>query len=81
MAKSAPDGHTLLAVSASFPVNAAASAKQPFDPVRDFAAVGSVATGYLVFVVNPTVPVRTVKELAALARTRPGMLSYASSGR
>ena len=80
VAKSPPDGYTLLAVSSSLPVNAATSAKQPYDLARDFAGVSSVAVSFLVFVVNPTVPVRSVKELVALARSRPGMLSYASSG-
>jgi len=80
VAKSPPDGYTLLAVSSSLPVNAATSAKQPYDLARDFAGVGSVAVSFLVFVVNPTVPVRSVKELVALARSRPAMLSYASSG-
>jgi tripartite-type tricarboxylate transporter receptor subunit TctC len=80
VAKSPPDGYTLLAVSSSLPVNAATHVKQPYDLARDFAGVSSVAVGFLVFVVNPTVPVRTIKELVALARARPGMLSYASSG-
>jgi tripartite-type tricarboxylate transporter receptor subunit TctC len=80
VAKSPPDGYTLLAVSSSLPVNAATHAKQPYDLARDFAGVSSVAVSFLVFVVNPTVPVRTVKELVALAKARPGMLSYASSG-
>ena len=80
VAKSPPDGYTLLAVSSSLPVNAATSAKQPYDLARDFAGVSSVAVSFLVFVVNPTVPVRTVRELVALAKARPGMLSYASSG-
>ena len=80
VAKSPPDGYTLLAVSSSLPVNAATHAKQPYDLARDFAGVSSVAVSFLVFVVNPTVPVRTVKELVALARARPAMLLYASSG-
>lgn len=80
VAKAAPDGYTLLAVSSSFPVNASISAKLPFDPVRDFSGVGALATSNIIFVVNPTVPARTVKEFVALARTRPGKLTYASSG-
>jgi tripartite-type tricarboxylate transporter receptor subunit TctC len=80
VAKAPPDGYTLLAVSSSLPVNAATHAKQPYDLARDFAGVSSVAVSFLVFVVNPTVPVRSVKELVALAKARPAMLSYASSG-
>lgn len=80
VAKSPPDGYTLLAVSSSFPVNASVSARLPFDPVRDFAGVGSIATSDILLVVNPTVPARTVKEFIALASARPGKLTYASSG-
>lgn len=80
VAKSPPDGYTLLAVSSSFPVNASVSARLPFDPVRDFAGVGSIATSDILLVVNPTVPARTVKEFIALASSRPGKLTYASSG-
>ena len=80
VAKSPPDGYTLLAVSSSFPINASISARLPFDPVRDFAGVSSVSTSDIVFVVNPTVPARTVKEFVAVARSRPGKLTYASSG-
>ncbi len=80
VAKSPPDGYTLLAGSSSFPVNAAVSANLPFDLARDFAGVSSVATSHIIFVVNPTVPARTVQELIALAKTRPGLLTYASTG-
>jgi tripartite-type tricarboxylate transporter receptor subunit TctC len=80
VAKSSPDGYTLLAVSSSFPVNASVSTRLPFDPVRDFAGVGSIATSDILLVVNPTVPARTVKEFIALAGSRPGKLTYASSG-
>lgn len=78
VAKSAPDGYTLLAGSSSFPVNASVLKNLPFDLARDFAGVGSVATSHIVFVVNPTVPARSIKELIAIAR--PSLLSYASSG-
>jgi tripartite-type tricarboxylate transporter receptor subunit TctC len=80
VAKSAPDGHTLLAVASSFPVNASVSARLPYDAVRDFAGVSSIATSNIIFVVNPTVPARTVKDFVALAKARPGKLTYGSSG-
>jgi tripartite-type tricarboxylate transporter receptor subunit TctC len=80
VAKSAPDGYTLLVISSSFTINTAMYAKLPFDPVRDFAAVSSIATGDIIFVVNTVVPARTVKEFVALARASPGKLSYGSSG-
>jgi tripartite-type tricarboxylate transporter receptor subunit TctC len=80
VAKSAPDGYTLLVISSSFTINTAMYAKLPFDPVRDFAPVGSIATGDIIFVVNTVVPARTVKEFVALARASPGKISYGSSG-
>jgi tripartite-type tricarboxylate transporter receptor subunit TctC len=80
VAKSAPDGYTLLVISSSFTINTAMYAKLPFDPVRDFAAVSSIATGDIIFVVNIVVPARTVKEFVSLARASPGKLSYGSSG-
>ncbi len=80
VAKSPPDGYTLLIISSSFTINTAMYAKLPFDPVRDFAPVSSIATGDILFVVNLVVPARTVKEFVALARATPGRLSYGSSG-
>ena len=80
VAKSAPDGYTLLVVSSSFTINASTYAKLPFDPLRDLAPVSSIASGDIILVVNPTVPVRSVKELVALAKSTPGKLTYASSG-
>lgn len=80
VAKSPPDGYSLLVISSSFTINASTYAKLPFDPLRDFAPVSSIATGDIIFVVNPTVPARTVKEFIALAKSRPGKLNYGSSG-
>jgi tripartite-type tricarboxylate transporter receptor subunit TctC len=80
VAKSPPDGYMLLIVSSSFTINASTYAKLPFDPIRDFAPVSSIATSDIIFVVNPTVPVRSVKDLVALARAQPGKLNYGSSG-
>jgi len=80
VAKSPPDGYTLLVVSSSFTINTSTYAKLPFDPLRDFAPVSSIATSDIIFVVNPTVPVRNVKEFVALAKSRPGKINYASSG-
>jgi tripartite-type tricarboxylate transporter receptor subunit TctC len=80
VAKSPPDGYTLLVISSSFAINTAMYAKLPFDPSRDFAAVSSIATGDILFVINPVVPARTVKDFVALARATPGKLAYASSG-
>ena len=80
VAKSAPDGHTLLVISSSFSINPSTYAKLPFDPIRDFAPVSSLATSDIIFVVNPTVPARSVKEFVALAKSRSGKITYASSG-
>ena len=80
VAKSAPDGYTLLIDSSSFTINVSTYAKLPFDPLRDFAPVSPIATSDIIFVVNPTVPARSVKEFVALAKKQPGKLNYASSG-
>ncbi len=80
VAKAPPDGYTLLIISATFTINTATYAKLPFDAVRDFAPISSIATGNILLVVNLVVPARTVAELVALARARPGRLTYGSSG-
>jgi tripartite-type tricarboxylate transporter receptor subunit TctC len=80
VAKSPPDGYTLLVVSSSFVINPSTQARLPFDPLRDFAPVSPIATTAIIFVVNPTVPAKSVREFVALAKSRPGKLNYASSG-
>ena len=81
VAKSAPDGHTLV-IGALGPLamNPALYAKTPFDPVQDFAAVSLLATGPVVIVVHPSIPARNVKELVELAKKRPGQLNFGSPG-
>jgi tripartite-type tricarboxylate transporter receptor subunit TctC len=78
-AKAAPDGNTVTLISASIPINAALR-PLPFDPVRDFAPIGMVGVSPYVLLVNPSVPVRSVKELITLARARPGALTFGSGG-
>jgi len=80
VAKAPPDGYTLLVVAASFTINPALHDKLPFDPVRDFAPVTRLAALPHILVVHPTLPVKSVKELIALAKAKPGELNYASSG-
>ena len=79
-AKSAPDGYTLFVGSVTDLVLNTQIVKVPYDPVRDFAAVSPFAFGYYVLVIHPSLPAKSVKELIALARTRPGEINYASGG-
>src|SRR4051812_8902609 len=79
--RSPPDGYTiLLSGSSEVSMNVALFRKMPYDPVRDLQPVTLVCTAPLVFVVHPSLPVKSVKELVALARSRPGELSYATIG-
>ncbi len=81
VAKAQPDGHTLMVTVNTFTMTPALYSNLPYDPVRDFATVGRVATGNIALVVNPSaLPVKTLDELAAVARARPGKLSYGSPG-
>jgi tripartite-type tricarboxylate transporter receptor subunit TctC len=80
VAKSAPDGHTLLMVSASHAINATLYSKLPFDPIKDFAGVTPVALIPNVLIVHPALPARSVKDLVALAKAKPGTLNFASAG-
>jgi tripartite-type tricarboxylate transporter receptor subunit TctC len=79
-AKAAPDGYTLLMAQPAFTVNVSLYKKLAYDPLRDFSAVTLAATGANVLVVHPSVPAQSLKDLTALARARPGQLSYSSSG-
>jgi tripartite-type tricarboxylate transporter receptor subunit TctC len=74
------DGHTLLIIANSFTINPAVRARLPYDTQKDFAGVARLASTPMVFAVHPSVPVKTLKELIALARARPGELTWASSG-
>jgi tripartite-type tricarboxylate transporter receptor subunit TctC len=80
-AKSPPDGYTLLMVSAAHVINPAMVKKLPFDPVKSFAAISKVADVPSALVVHPSLPVKSVKDLVALARAHPGALNYSSAGR
>lgn len=80
VARAEPDGYTILNVQASFATNAAIRAKMPYDVMRDFAYIGMMTKSPMIVVVHPSMPVRTVKELVALAKKRPGELNYGSSG-
>lgn len=80
VARSPADGHTLLLMANSFTINPAVRSKLPYDALKDFAGVSRLATVPVIFSVHPSVPVKTFKELIALARARPGELTYATPG-
>ena len=79
-AKAAPDGYTLIMISNTHAINETLYPRLPYDVLRDFTPITQVNTMPNVLVVNPSVPVNSVKELIALARAQPGKLNYASSG-
>jgi len=80
-ARAVPDGYTLfLASIGNLAFTPALHAKLPYDPVKDFAPVTRLATSAFLLVVNPAVAAKSVKELIALAKTKPGSLNYASAG-
>jgi len=79
-AKAAPDGYTLLMVSTSTAVNPSLQAKVPYDTLRDFAPVIQLVSSPNVLVTNPSLPVRSLRELVALARARPNEIAYGSGG-
>lgn len=81
VAKSAPDGHTLLlGTIGTNAINAVLYAKLPYNARTDFAPITLVANAHLFLVMHPSVPVKTVKEVIALAKARPGQLNYGSAG-
>ncbi len=80
VAKSAPDGHTLAIVVASYSMIPAVYRTLPYDPQKSFAAVSQLTTSGLALVVHPQMPVKSVREFVQLAKRRPGDLFYASPG-
>ncbi len=78
-ARAPADGHTLLIVSTSYTMNPAIH-KLPYDPVKSLAPISLIASGGNVIAVHPSLPIKTVKELIAVAKAKPGQLRYASSG-
>jgi tripartite-type tricarboxylate transporter receptor subunit TctC len=80
VAKASPDGYTLLFATASFPVTAVVFKKLPFDPIKDFTAIGSVGSVPFVLATHPSLPAHSVKQFIALAKARPGQLNYGSPG-
>ncbi len=81
VAKSSPDGYTLLVTYAgSQAINPSLYPKMPFDSIRDFQTVATLAVTPFVLIVHPTLPARNLAEFIALAKAKPGVLTYASSG-
>ena len=79
-AKAAPDGYTLLHAITAHAINATLYSKLPYDVLKDFACITQIGTIYGVLVAHPAFPPSTIKELIALAKQRPGQITYASGG-
>ena len=81
VAKSAPDGYTVLVTPTSHAINPSIYAKLPYDTVKDFAPVALLVSATTVFVVHPSLPARTINEVVTLAKAQPGKLSFGSAGK
>ena len=79
-ARAAPDGYTLLMTASTLALNSVLYKKVPYDPVKDFAPITLTATAPNILVVHPNVPAQTLAEFIALARQKPGALSYGTPG-
>ena len=77
--KAPPDGHTLLVAGTTFSV-ATLFSKAPYDPIKDFSPITLISSEASVLTVHPSVPIKTVKDLIALAKAKPGELNYTSQG-
>ena len=80
VARSAPEGYTLLMTTLPFAVNPNIFSRVPYHPINDFAPVGQVSSSPSVVTVHPSVPVHSIKDLLALAKSRPGQINYGSAG-
>ena len=79
-AKAAPDGYTFLIVSSAHTINASLYRQLPYDTLNDFAPVSLITAVPHLLVVHPSLPATTVKGLIAIARSKPGLIAYASGG-
>jgi tripartite-type tricarboxylate transporter receptor subunit TctC len=80
VAAAPPDGYTLLLISSTFTINPAIKKNMPFDTAKDFTPVAFIARSPLLFVASNQLPVKSAKDLLALARSKPGQITYASAG-
>ncbi len=80
IARATPDGYTLGVIDTALTINPGLFAKLPYDAVKDFSAVTLIASSPLILLVHPSVPVKNAKELIALAKSRPGQLTFSSAG-
>jgi tripartite-type tricarboxylate transporter receptor subunit TctC len=80
VARAAPDGYTLMVVASSFSINPALGRKMPFDSIRDFTTVTQLSKFPNMLAAHPSAPVKTLQDVIALAKSKPGQLSYASAG-
>ena len=79
-AKAIPDGYTIVMVSSAHTINASVYRKLPYDPEKDFAPITMLASTPFLLVAHPSVPIKTVADLIALAKAKPGQINYASGG-
>jgi len=80
VARAAPDGYTIMIANSVHAINAGLIRKLPYDPIDDFAPVSLAASTPFVLTVHPSLPVKSVRELVVLAKSRPGQINYASGG-
>ncbi len=80
VARSAPDGYTLMVVASSFSINPALQPKLPYDAIRDFTPISQLSKFPNMLAAHPSVPVKTLQDVIALAKAKPGQLNYASAG-
>jgi tripartite-type tricarboxylate transporter receptor subunit TctC len=80
LAKSSPDGYTIMLVTPDFTVNPSLHPNLPYDALKDFTPIAMVASYPMVLVKNPALPAKSVQELIALAKSKPGVINYASAG-
>ena len=80
VARSVPDGYTLMVIASSFSINPALGRKLPYDSLKDFTAVSQLSKFPNMMAAHPSAPVKTLPDVIALAKTKPGQLTYASAG-